>query len=115
MSARRRSVLKALLFLAFALAVSGLSGVSFAGGREVLQYRLAKPKAVHLKDQATAKSYESSLKSLGVSSKLHGHDGHFDLSIHCPQWQEAEFKTHAEVDKWSKWLASLGFETKHQH
>lgn len=104
-----------VLLLTFAIVTSGFLGLCSADGGEVLRYRLAKPKAVHLKDQATAKSYESSLKSLGVTSKLNGHDGHFDLSIHCPQWLETEFKTHAEVDKWAKWLASLGFETKHQH
>ena len=94
---------------------SGALGLNTASAEELLQFRLAKAKAVHVKDEKTAKSYEKSLKSLGVSSKLQGHEGHYDLSIACPDWRSAEFKSHAEVDKWSKWLAALGFETKHQH
>lgn len=115
MLTRPRLIRETVVLLTFAIVTSGVLGLCNADGGEVLRYRLAKPKAVHVKDQATAKSYESSLKSLGVTSKLNGHDGHYDLSIRCPQWLESEFKTHAEVEKWSKWLASLGFETKHQH
>ena len=99
---------------AIALA-SGLLGPASASAGEMVKYRLPKAKAVHVKDEATAKSYEKSLKRLGVTSKLQGHDGHFDLSMQCPQWREAEFDSHAEADKWQKWLTSLGFETKHSH
>jgi hypothetical protein len=115
MITRPRPAQESILLFTFAVVTSGLLGLDFAAADELLRFRLPKAKSVHVKDEATAKSYDKSLKTLGVSSKLHGHDGHFDLSIHCPQWREAEFKTHAEVDKWSKWLTSLGFETKHQH
>lgn len=99
----------------FAALAGGALTVNSAQAEEVLKFRLAKAKAVHLKDETTAKSYDKSLKSLGVNSKLQGHDGHYDLNIACPDWKSAEFKSHAEVDKWGKWLSSLGFETKHQH
>ena len=115
MNTRPKPVQETVLLFTFAAVISGLIGLTSADGAELLRFRLAKAKAVHVKDEATAKSYEKSLKTLGVASKLHGHNGHYDLSIQCPQWLEAEFDTHAEVDKWNKWLSSLGFETKHQH
>ena len=115
MLTRLGSIRETVLLFTFAVVINGVIGLTSVDAAELLKFRLAKAKSVHLKDEATAKSYEKSLKSLGVSSKLHGHDGHFDLSFHCPQWLEAEFKSHAEVDKWGKWLSSLGFETKHQH
>ena len=115
MTTRPRPLRESIMLFTFAAITSGLLGLDSAAAKELLKFRLPKASSVHLKDEATAKSYEKSLKALGVSSKLQGHDGHYDLSIQCPQWREAEFKTHAEVDKWSKWLSALGFETKHQH
>jgi hypothetical protein len=106
---------ESMVLIVFALIVGGFFGLASVDAGEVLRFRLPKPKSVHVKDETTAKSYDKSLKNLGVSSKIHSHDGHYDLSMQCPQWREAEFKTHAEVEKWDKWLVSLGFETKHQH
>ncbi len=82
---------------------------------ELLEFRLAKAKRVHLHDEKMAKSYDKSFKSLGIACELHQHDGHFDLAFECPKWKQAEFATHAEVEKWEKWLKALGFETKHSH
>lgn len=82
---------------------------------ELLEFRLPKTKTVHLHDPKMAKSYDKSFKTLGITSKLHDHDGHFDLTFECPKWKQAEFATHAEVEKWQTWLKALGFETKHSH
>ena len=82
---------------------------------ELLEFRLPKAKTVHLHDEKMAKSYDKSFKTLGVQCKLHNHDGHIDLSFECPKWKQAEFATHADVEKWEKWLKALGFETKHSH
>lgn len=106
---------ESLLLFTFSVVATGLMGLGSAEAAETLRFRLPKAKSIHVQDEATAKSYDKSLKTLGVASKLHGHDGHFDLSMQCPQWRQAEFGTHAEVEKWRKWLASLGFETTHQH
>ena len=82
---------------------------------ELLEFRLAKAKALHLHDEKMAKSYEKSFKTLGVQCHVHGHDDHFDITVECPKWKRAEFASHAEVEKWEKWLKALGFETKHTH
>jgi hypothetical protein len=84
-----------------------------AKSAELLEFRLPKAKTVHLHDEKMVKSYEKSFKTLGVQCKLHNHDGHFDLTFECAKWKQAEFGTHAEVEKWEKWLKALGFETKH--
>ncbi len=103
----------------FAFTAGGLSLASTrllaAKSLEVLEFRLVKAKTLHLHDEKMAKSYDKSFKTLGVECRLHGHDDHFDLAVECPKWKKAEFATHAEVEKWEKWLKALGFETKHSH
>ena len=98
------------------------SSVGLCAGRtlvaksvEVLEFKLGKTKTLHLHDEKMAKSYDKSFKILGVECRLHGHDDHFDLTVECPKWKRAEFASHAEVEKWEKWLKALGFETKHSH
>ena len=70
---------------------------------------------VRADDAATAKSYAQSLKKLGCDHRLDGHAGHFDLTMNCPKWRDAEFPDHGAAHKWQDWLKSLGFETKHEH
>lgn len=100
-------------------AVAGCVGLSTrvasAKSVEKLEFRLPQAKTVHLHDEKMAKSYDKSFKQLGVTSRLHNHDGHIDLSFECPKWKHAEFATHAEAEKWETWLKALGFETKHSH
>lgn len=103
------------------LGVLGTSGLGLAAGVaqaksvEILEFRLAKKKTVHLNDEKQAKSYNQSFKAIGIPCQMHNHDGHFDLTFECAKWKSAEFPTHAEVEKWQKWLNSLGFETRHSH
>ena len=63
-----------------AIAICAVGSSAWAG--ETLRFRHAEPKTVHLKDEKSAKSYEQSLKTLGIPAKLNGHAGHFDLSFH---------------------------------
>jgi hypothetical protein len=112
MSVNRRSF--GLSVIASALCLS-TSAVVLAKSVELLEFKLAKVKTLHLHDEKMAKSYEKSFKTLGVSCHMHGHDDHFDLTVECPKWKRAEFASHAEVEKWQKWLNALGFETKHSH
>ena len=95
--------------------VVSMAYLAEAKSLEVLEFRLPKAKHVHMHDAKMAKSYDKSFKTLGVVSKLAEHDDHFDLTFECPKWKQVEFETHAEVEKWEKWLKALGFETKHAH
>ena len=112
MSFSRRNFVSALVSGSFALATA--HSVS-AKSAELLEFRLVKAKTLHLHDEKMARSYDKSFKMLGVDCKLNGHDDHFDLAIECGKWKRAEFASHAEVEKWQKWLQALGFETKHSH
>lgn len=84
-----------ILFAGMAVTASGAE-------QEVLKYRLVSAKTLHLDDEATARSYVKSLKSLGCESKLANHGGHFDLSIPSMKWREASFPNHAAVTKWEE-------------
>ncbi len=108
---------KVFLFTAVGISTlfTGIAVTASGAEQEVLKYRLVKAKTLHLDDEATAKSYIKSLKSLGCESKVANHGGHFDLSIQSMPWREASFSSHAAVTKWEKWLKSLGFETRHEH
>lgn len=102
------------------LALVALSGLvwqadGIAAAAEIVGYRLAKTTTIHLDDANQAKSFEASLRKLGVQTRLENHNGHSDLTMSCPQWREAEFPDHATAHKWQDWLKSLGFETKHSH
>ena len=55
------------------------------GGRWALGRHVA---TIHLDTEKDAKAYHKTLKDLGCQSKVHGHDGHFDLTFSCPKWRE---------------------------
>ena len=95
--------------------MAGFASLASAAGREMVRFRIVEQKTVHLNDQKTAAAYHQSLTKLGVQSKVHSHGNHFDLTFHCPQWREANFKSHDEAHQWEHWLKSLGFETEHHH
>ena len=105
----------ATLFLIIVGFVALCLGAGIVSAGEVVKFRLPKEKTVHLKDESTAKSYAQSLKKLGCDHRLDGHAGHFDLTMNCPKWRDAEFPDHSAAHKWQDWLKSLGFETKHEH
>ena len=103
--------------LAALVVLGGLiaSDVALAAENEVVAYRLAKERAMHLDDEKTARHYEASLKKLGCNVRVAGHAGHFDLVYSCPTWRKTAFETHSLAHGWQGWLKSMGFETKHQH
>jgi len=113
----RRLSLKTVLLAAVVSAFLGSVAADAVSAAEkaAVQYRLTKPKTIHLDDEKTARSYDQSLKKLGCESNLGGHGGHFDLTYRCPKWRQAEFDGHDAAHKWQKWLKSLGFETGHKH
>ena len=41
------------------------------------------------------------------------HAGHFDVRYRCPKWTAVEFGDHKTAEAWEEWLASAGFEVKH--
>lgn len=91
----------------------GTSSAALAG--EALRYRHTQQQSIHLDDPDMAKSYEQSLKALGVATRLDSHGHHYDLTYQCREWVIADFRSHAEAAQWERWLISLGFETHHEH
>lgn len=117
-SAWARHIQHADFALLFAVVVTAplvllCSGIVSAG--EVVKFRMATEKTMHLQDEATAKSYGNSLNKLGSDYWIERHAGHVDLTVHCPTWRKAEFTDHSTATKWQEWLSALGFETRHQH
>lgn len=97
--------------LAAMIPILALTACDVASAGQAIHYRLVKAKTVQLKDKAAADAYAQSLKQLGCEQRLDGHDGHFHLTIRCPEWRQAEFANHDMAHKWQDWLRSLGFET----
>lgn len=97
------------------LAVLVWSQPADAAQKELVAYRLAKAKTLHLHKENLAKSIHKALKDLGCEVQIKDHDGHFDLVYSCPKWREIEFKTHNEAHKWETWLKKMGFQTRHEH
>jgi hypothetical protein len=86
-----------------------------ADQKEDVLYRTVKWQAKHIHDAAKADKIAVTLKKLGCQLKRAEHDGHIDLSYHCPKWKKLSLKTHAEAHQWEKWLKEYGFQTQHQH
>lgn len=105
----------ALAACALAILSGALPTAAWAGHRELLRYRLLKPRTIHAKSEADAKSYLAALNKLSCACQMDNHGSHIDVVYHCPDWAEAEFKDHATAHHWEKWLKALGFEVLHQH
>ena len=112
-------IVAAIAFASFTGIVHTASAASpneaFAQQKEIVVYRLTSARTMHLENSATAQQYQAALKQLGCETQLEVHQGHFDLTYRCPQWESAQFESHAAAHKWHAWLASLGFEVTHRH
>ncbi|MEM7475416.1 MAG: hypothetical protein AAF483_10530 [Planctomycetota bacterium] len=85
------------------------------GKVELVQYRLSEWKASHIHDKRQLLDLTALYRGLGCEMEQSGHAGHTDLKVRCQEWMEFEVGSHAIANTWLKYLASLGFETKHEH
>lgn len=106
---------EALAACAAAVATGLLPAAAQAAHREMLRYRLIKPRTIHAKSEADAKTYMAALNKLSCACKMDNHGNHIDVIYHCPKWTEAQFKDHPTAHHWEKWLKALGFEVQHHH
>jgi hypothetical protein len=96
-------------------AIALVAGPTLAQAAEIVRYQLPLWKVKHLHDTTKADTISTTLKKLGCELKQEKHDGHIDLRYRCPEWRELKLDSHAEADKWEKWLKEFDFKTEHRH
>jgi hypothetical protein len=99
--------------LLFAFSLAFLPSLVLAD--EIVRYQLTQWKAKHIHDAKKADTITGTLKKLGCELKKHQHNGHIDVQYRCPKWRELKLDSHADAQKWEKWLKEFEFKTEHKH
>lgn len=81
---------------------------------EEVTYRLASWITLHPKQEDEAKELSAIFKGLGCELREARHEGHFDISIRCPETMHIDVASHEAAEFWQKWLAKSGFESRHE-
>ena len=83
--------------------------------REIVQYRSVDWKSQHLHKPEEVSQLMALTRGLGCEVSSDSHNGHTDVKMRCPEWMEIELSSHEAAHAWQKFLADMGFETKHEH
>jgi len=81
---------------------------------EVVLYRIPAWTAQHFTDAVAADQFITIAQALRCEVKPASHTGHTDIQFRCAKWMAVEFPDHKTAEKWAKFLASAGFEVRHE-